>query len=196
MNNTELVQMDEYYNRMMNCSSTSGRHYNFKKMLDLFNASEIVRQVWDYVQDAFLIVKRFVKRAYREISVRTYGSKFIQWSNGASNFEDDGVEQLYLIKLIGENQELVWSKVGTTTRKTIERMKEHLRYYSKYGIERIIVDRVYDCGDMSAEYYENLFKSFYMLKYGKELWRKNDRFCGVAFDLDEADKKFGEWRVS
>lgn len=149
---TNLELMDTYYSRMQNCESTSGRRNNFNKMLDLYNADEAVRKAWDYIQDAFLIVKRFVKKVIREVKTKVFGSRFIEYTNGCAPL-DDGIEQLYLIRLLNENGELVWSKVGTTHRKTDARMREHLRYYAQYGIEKIIVDRVYNCGDKVAEDY-------------------------------------------
>ena len=171
----ELVLMDTYAERMENCSSTSGRNYNFKKMLNLWENFPSVREIWDYIADAYRIVKRFVKRTISAVipSVNT-------------NYPE-GSQLVYLVRLLDRDGELIWSKVGTTTRRIKERMAEHLRYYRKYGVTEVQVSRVWDCGELPAEGLESEFRAKYMKKY-PGTFRKNDRFAGVEFDLEEADK--------
>ena len=101
----------------------------------------------------------------------------------------EGTQQFYLIELLDENNELVYSKIGTTTRHTDKRMFEHLSYYKDEGVKYIVVKRLWDCGAEQAEYIESLFRSHYMRKY-PNTWKQNDRFTKVKFDYDEADKFF------
>lgn len=103
-----------------------------------------------------------------------------------------GAELVYLIRLFDRDGELVWSKVGTTTRSIKARMSEHLRYYRKYGVAELEVTRVWNCGDIPAEGLESHFRAIYMKKY-PQAFRKNDRFAGVEFDLAEADKIVAEY---
>lgn len=103
-----------------------------------------------------------------------------------------GAELVYLIRLLDRDGELVWSKVGTTTRSIKARMSEHLRYYRKYGVTELEVTRVWDCGNIPAEGLESHFRAIYMKKY-PSAFRKNDRFAGVEFDLTEADKIVAEY---
>lgn len=177
-----LDMMDTYYFRMNNCESTSGRSNNFKKMLKLWNECEIVRTVWEYVSDAFLIVKRFVKRVVSTV----FPSVAVEIKPEDRKFPE-GAQLVYLVRLLDRDGELVWSKVGTTTRSIKKRMSEHLRYYRKYGVTDIVVTRVWDCGELPAEGLESEFRAKYMKKY-PGTFRKNDRFAGVEFDLAEADR--------
>lgn len=101
-------------------------------------------------------------------------------------------EQLYLIELLNARGELVWSKVGTTTRSTEKRMAEHLNYYAKYGITSIRVNKVWEC-DTDAEGFESFFRACYIRKY-PGTFQKNDRFYQVNFDLDEAEKLFEKYK--
>lgn len=100
-------------------------------------------------------------------------------------------EQLYLIELLNARGELVWSKVGTTTRSTEKRMEEHLKYYFKDGITAIRVNKVWEC-DVNAEGFESFFRAYYIRKY-PGTFQKNDRFRGVKFDLDEAPAIFDKY---
>lgn len=174
-----LDAMDMYYNRMLACSSTSGRNNNFKKMLTLWQESPAVRAVWDFVEDAFLIVKRFVKRVIEQ---------FKPTANVVySCTKVEGEQLAYLVRLLDKNGNLMWSKVGTTTRTIEGRMGEHLRTYRKYGIATIEVTKVWDCGEVDAEGVESFLRAKYIRKYPKT-FERNDRFRNVEFDIEEADK--------
>ena len=105
---------------------------------------------------------------------------------------DDGTEQFYILELLDDNGQLIWSKVGTTTRHTLKRMKEHLRYY-KNQVSTIKVLRVWDCEKYPAECYESFFRAYYIRKY-PQAFNKNDRFTKIKFDLEEADKLFQDWK--
>lgn len=85
--------------------------------------------------------------------------------------------------------ELVCSKVGTTTRKVLQRLKEELNSetYKKLDCVRAIVRRVYDCGNMPAEDAESFLRAFYIKKYPTS-FKKNDRFMIEYFDFNTADE--------
>lgn len=102
-----------------------------------------------------------------------------------------GTELFYLIKAVDKYNNLIFSKVGTTTREVNTRMIEHLRYYKNLGVKRIIVDKVYNCDAIPAECFESYFRARYIMKFPKT-YKKNDRFFGVTFDMNEADKIFEE----
>ena len=175
--------MDMYNERMLACSSTSGRRYNYKKMLDLWENYPVIRKVWNFISDCFYIVGRFVKKTAGEIQK---AFTHIDTTNVETNFPE-GTELVYLIRLLDEKGALVWSKIGTTTRTLQKRMKEHLKYYRKDGVTDIEVTRVYNCGDIPAEGLESELRSKYMKIY-PGTFRKNDRFTGVEFNLNEADE--------
>lgn len=98
-------------------------------------------------------------------------------------------EKCYLFRFLNEEDEMVCSKVGTTTREVLQRLKEELRSntYKKLGCVKAIVERVYDCGEVPAEGLESYFRAMYIKKYPQS-FKKNDRFMGEFFDLQEADR--------
>lgn len=119
---------------------------------------------------------------------RTNYTNRIEWNcedieNGANN-----KELFYLIRAFDENNNLLFSKVGTTTKSTETRMKQHLYYYNRHNcpVAKIIVDRVFDCGEVPAECFESFFRAYYIKKY-KGSFKKNDRFFGIEFDLSKVD---------
>lgn len=181
MNALEL--MDLYYDRMCACTSTSGRNNNFKKMLALWEENEVVRAVWTFVKDAYFIVDRFVKGVVEKVK-----SLFKPTANVIYSCEKvEGNQLVYLLRLLDGEGNLVWSKVGTTTRTIEERMSEHLRYYRKYDIKTIEVTKVWDCGEVDAEGLESFLRSKYIRKY-PGTFQKNDRFYQVEFDVEQAEK--------
>lgn len=94
-----------------------------------------------------------------------------------------GSELYYIIRMFDADGNRVYSKVGTTSKQTIEqRMKQHLKYYAKEGITSIQIDKVYLC-DVEAEGFESWFRAVYIRKY-KNTFKKNDRFLA---DFDERE---------
>lgn len=124
------------------------------------------------------------------IAVRTHvlNDNPIIWNCEKIDYPN-GSQLVYLIRLLNDKHELIYSKVGTTTRTVEQRMKEHLRSYFKENIKYIEIDRVYDCGEYEAEGLESEFRSKYIRKF-KNAFKKNDRFRGVEFDLENADTIF------
>lgn len=145
--------------------------------------AKVVRKIGEKIEKVANVVDTTVNKRY-------YSNIIL--SNGVQFFSD-GTQQFYLIRLLDKNNNLVYSKVGTTKRATQQRMKEHLKYYAKDNVTTLIVDRVWDCGDTEAESYESIFRSYYIKKYPNS-FRKNDRFIKTEFDLKEADEMFEKWK--
>lgn len=119
---------------------------------------------------------------------KTKYTESIQVSEGI-DLLDSAKEKCYLFTFFDENDNMVCSKVGTTTRTVIQRLKEELRSntYKKIGCVRAVINRVYDCGDIPAEGLESYFRALYIKRYPQS-FKKNDRFMNEWFDLAEADK--------
>lgn len=107
------------------------------------------------------------------------------------NFYGDS-EKFYLIRAFDKNGNRLFSKVGTTTRGILERMKEHLKSYKELGVVKIIIDKVWSCGNTPAEGFESFFRAIYISKFAKH-FKKNDRFFDIDFNLDEADKIYTQY---
>ena len=166
---------------------TKERKEIYEKMCGLYNAFESVRTVWEWVAEATRYAMKFVKKGAAMLGIVIRPN--IDWNGIAPIKVSKGekIQQLYLIRLLDKDGELIYSKVGTTTRSTEARMKEHLRYYYDNGVRSIQVTRLWNCGEMEAEGLESEFRAHYIKAY-PGTFRKNDRFTGVEFDMDEADR--------
>lgn len=104
---------------------------------------------------------------------------------------EKGINQVYLFKFYDDDGNLIFSKVGTTTRTIEIRIKEEIRQYTKDGfiIGHAAVESVFDCGDMPPEYYENYIKSRYIAK-SRESYQVNDRFIKYDISVKEFNKIF------
>ena len=177
LSNNELVGlMDNYYNQIQEVETSRQRRSIFDSMSYLYETYDFIRDLWEKVETR-LLKNRFVRKVKRAI----WGE--IEW-NGLESLPDN-TEQFYCIRLL-KDETLVYSKVGTTARKTTRRMREHLRYYRKEEINHLIVDRLVDCKGLPAEGLESLVRGHFITKWG-EKFRKNDRFLGVTFDFAEVD---------
>lgn len=109
------------------------------------------------------------------------------FTNGRIDLLDEAEQKCYLFRFFDSNGNLIFSKVGTTTKPILIRIKSELREYEKWGAVSCVIDRVYDCGAMPAEGMESYFRWEYIRRH-PTAFRKNDRFFNVAFDLAEADE--------
>lgn len=171
-----ISEMERYYGMLQKAETTYQRRYAFTAMNYIYETYKFIQDLWERVE-ARLYINRFIRKIKRAI----WGE--IEW-NGIESLPDN-TEQFYCIRLF-KDEDLIYSKVGTTTRKTGKRMREHLRYYRKEGINHLIVDRLVDCEGLPAEGLESLVRGYYIKKWG-EKFRKNDRFLGVTFDFAEVD---------
>ena len=196
MTNAEILsKMDELHSELMTATTTNDRRKYLEAMTLIYNEHPFLSKYWELRENARKLVDRIVRKTAeiaQHIAENIAPSFRVEW-NGIQPM-DDGVQQLYLVRLLDRNHQLIWSKVGTTTRKTAKRMTEHLSYYKKDGVRYIEVVRLWDCGDVEAEAFESTFRSHYIRKH-PHTFRKNDRFIGVEFDLAEADKIFEDLRI-
>ena len=102
---------------------------------------------------------------------------------------DNKNEKCYLFEFYNSKNNLICSKVGTTKRKVLQRLKEELNSntYKKLDCTKAIIRRVYDCGNMPAEGAESFLRAFYIKKYPNS-FKKNDRFMKEFFDFEITDK--------
>lgn len=86
----------------------------------------------------------------------------------------------YLYKFYDSDDNLICSKVGTTTRLPEDRLKEEILYYKKQGIavENAKICSIIDCGELPAEGAESITRALFIRKY-PQAFCKNDRFFGV-----------------
>ena len=108
-------------------------------------------------------------------------------TNGEFSLLDEAEQKCYLFRFFDSEGNLICSKVGTTTKPILIRIKRELNDYAKLDAVTFVIDRVYDCGHVPAEGVESYFRAEYIRRH-PEAFRKNDRFFSVAFDLEDADR--------
>ena len=98
-------------------------------------------------------------------------------------------ELVYLFKFYDEKNELVCSKVGTTTRTPEQRIKEEIKYYQKHDIPvaKAEICSVIDCGDLPAEGAESQTRAYFIRRHPKAFC-KNDRFFGINIPVRTFNK--------
>lgn len=147
-----------------------------------------------------LIANRLLPRNWhtsREVAAKENNHPEIKeeriiYANGIQP-KEHGVNQVYLLRLIKDNGEFVWTKIGETMQKSTDRFKQILREMWKHGIRKIIVERIWVTGDVKPRRIERKFHDFYEDK-NPETWVPNDRTTEKV-DVNEADDKFVEFMM-
>lgn len=156
---------------------------------------EVCKTIFENCKD---LAKKYILDAYeksvKEITKvptkrKNKYSDAILISSDCKSLLDEANEKCYLFEFFDENDNSICSKVGTTTRTVLQRLKEELKSktYTEMGAVKAVIHRVYDCGQLPAEGLESYFRAMYIRKYPNS-FKKNDRFINAKFDLLEADK--------
>ena len=96
-----------------------------------------------------------------------------------------GTKVCYLCKFYDSNGNLLFSKVGTTERTVMTRIKEEMRKYGKqFDVCGAVIESVFDCGALPPEGAESAVRSYFIKKY-PQAYIKNDRFMGIDINVDD-----------
>lgn len=102
-----------------------------------------------------------------------------------------GEEKGYLFWFEAENVvNNHFTKIGTSAKSTcFERLRDEVKYYNErgLGITKVIIKRIYNCGDTPAEGFESFCRAKFIKKY-PGTYHKHDRFFGVEIPVEEYDK--------
>lgn len=142
-----------------------------------------------------LIANRLLPRNWhtsREVAAKENNHPEIKeeriiYANGIQP-KEHGVNQVYLLRLIKDNGEFVWTKIGETMQRSTDRFKQILREMWKHGIRKIIVERIWVTGDVKPRRIERKFHDHYE-DAAPEAWVPNDRTT-IKIDENEADDLF------
>lgn len=95
-------------------------------------------------------------------------------------------EKCYLIKFYNSKNEIIFSKIGTTTREVVQRLREEIKNYRKGGfdVRKAIICKVIDCGKTPAEGAESYCKAIFIKQY-QGAFKKNDRFMKVDIPIND-----------
>jgi hypothetical protein len=155
-----------------------------------------------HLQVVYLAYLGFAKEKIAELTgyalttIKRYVKKFKDLLNAARQFFEkplrdiivilcdnlgrEKTEKCYLFKFYGENNTLLFSKIGTTTRSPMARLKEEIKGYrrSRFLINKVEVCAVIDCGNIPAEGAESILRATFIKQFPNS-FKKNDRFFGV-----------------
>lgn len=97
-----------------------------------------------------------------------------------------GTKLCYLFKFYDSKGDLLFSKVGTTERRLLTRLKEEMRSYDKagYDIYGVTIESVFDCGTAPPEGAESFARAEFIARNPKS-FIKNDRF--YQYDIPTED---------
>ena len=174
-------ETNEFISELTGYAVSTVRNYANKFFELLENAKELFKGSRKTQMQKIKVDNHFIISEDKEIVVEC----------DTKNFYGDS-EKFYLIRAFDKNGNRLFSKVGTTTRGILERMKEHLKSYKELGVVKIIIDRVWNCGNTPAEGFESFFRAIYISKFAKH-FKKNDRFFDIDFNLNEADKIYTQY---
>lgn len=98
-------------------------------------------------------------------------------------------EKCYLFKFYNDKSEIIFSKVGTTTRKVKTRVKEEIRSYRKNAVDvyKVVICSVFDCGELPAEGAESITRAEFIRQY-PNTFKKNDRFMNIDIPTENFNK--------
>lgn len=111
-----------------------------------------------------------------------YRSATICWLGDTRDKDKYDEEKAYLFRFFenAEDDTPIFSKIGTTLKSCLDRLKDEIRYYEKAGftISKVEICEIWNCGETPAESYESYLRALLIKKY-PNTWHRNDRFFGV-----------------
>lgn len=181
------------YRQIVYLSEKRGETYEFIAKLTNYAVSTVrnyVRKFSHLLEEACEMFKYSRKKAEQKAETERPTHPNIEFI--CPDITEKDADKFYLIRAFNAEDIRIFSKVGTTIREILTRMKEHLKAYEKLGVVRIVVDKVWDCGNIPSEGVESWFRAWYIRRW-PEKFNKNDRFFDVDFDLDEAENIFNQY---
>ena len=196
-----FAQMENYFERLNKAESSSWRCHLNREMLNLLEEESELQKAWKYDNSQRFIVRRWTKIEYtpeKNSSRRKtieLSETAICWGNTEIHFLNDCQikdtmqgEKTYLFKFY-HREEILFSKIGTTTKKCQTRLKDEIRYYFNRGfdITKVEMCEIIDCGEIPAESYESYLRALLIKKF-PNTWHKNDRFFGINIPIELFNK--------
>lgn len=90
-------------------------------------------------------------------------------------------QMVYFFKFYGAD-ELLFDKIGTTTKNAVSRLRDEIGEYSKkFPIDKVEIHRIRSCCGIPAEGYESQLRAKLIADH-PTAFRKNDRFFGADID--------------
>lgn len=180
--NNDLEGAIERYNK----TTARWRDHWWKTVVEIFDSCEkwAKKYIIDRAAQTITAIKQAINRrrtVVKDENTLLYGDIEIAYLNGTIEKDTKEGEKAYFFKFYEDaNRPPVFDKIGTTTKRCLDRLKQEIRYYNKAGfeIERVEICEIWDCGNTPAESYESFMRALLIKKF-PNTWHKNDRFFGT-----------------
>lgn len=155
-----LEWMDEYYCRIQNCYSSSGRNNNKRKILEIIHACPEVLNYWDYNPNAFCIEDRFFKKQKNRVETTVVIINHIAIDSTTQERLPPDKPGIYFIGNTTfnpyTNAKQYWVKVGMTQTSIKQRLKKYDTHSP--SIYHIDYRSCNDASEKESEYHKTLSK--------------------------------------
>ena len=152
-----------------------------------------VIDLWEFAEQIFSSIKQKITKIKKVdentaiFSTKGTNVEIITKPTFETEKDIDGTEKVYLFKFYEANNSTpIFSKIGTTTKTCLKRLKDEIRYYHEHSdfiISKVEMCVVKDCGQTKAEMYESFLRCSLNKNYPNS-WRKNDRYFNVDIDIE------------
>lgn len=166
-----IEEMDYQYEKMKSVETSTARCNRFLNMLTLYERFPILQKLWEYVEDAYQYIKKFVR-----ITINTVRQVVSQIKG----------QYFYVMRFYNRNHEWLFDKIGSTTQDPEDRLQQNVDYYPDTYYGKLML--VYDTEDITPSSVENVFRNYLIRKYGKENWIRIDRFK-CKLDIEDIKTK-------
>ena len=160
-----------------------------------------VLALWDFAESLFSAVKQKITKTKEvddnTIIFSTKGTEveIIKKSTFNAEIDTDSTEKVYLFKFYEPNNSIpIFSKIGTTTKKCLSRLKDEIREYRKndFNVVKVEMCIVHDCGQTKAEMFESFLRCMLSRDY-PNTWKRNDRYFNTDIDSEIFNSYFTEY---
>lgn len=132
--------------------------------------AEALKKFYTFVKEKFVAIRDLTKEVFAK-----------------------GSNLCYLFKFYDENGNILFSKVGTTTRTCKQRLTEEMKAYKKnYPVSYATINHIVDCLSVPPEGLESYCRAMLIKKY-PNTFLKNDRFLSVDVSVDDFKQYANEY---
>lgn len=174
-----INEMEEQYKYLCEADSTSGRKNRSLNMFELYEHFPVLKRIWNYVEDAYRYVERWIKKVVSEVK------EIIK------EIIEEPHDYFYIMRFYKNRwhgnkcfKEHMWDKVGSTNNPE-RRANEHLKKYNADSVETLVC---IDTEEIPSTSLEDKVRSYFIRKYGKKNFLAKDRFL-CQIDIEDIKAK-------
>jgi len=154
-----IMEMEYQYDKLITVESSTARCNRFFNMLALYERFPILKSIWEYIEDAYQYIKKFVRKTVEAVQ------------DIVGNLKK---HYFYIMRFYDRHGDFLFDKIGSTEQDPHDRLNQHLgNYVSAWSGEILLT---YDTEEIAPSSVENTVRNYLIKKLGQENWIKIDRF--------------------